>query len=72
MQLANCAVDRDSLEIGVPGDEQVPVPRLEQMGRAMGGVRLCQQRKQWMLVDLGFAVGQEERHARRRFRDHAH
>ena len=72
MQLAHSAVDRDGLEISVPGDEQMPVPSLEQIRRAVRRVGLGEQRQQWVLVDLGLAVEQEQRHACRRFRDHAH
>ena len=72
MQFAQAPAGGHRLNIGISGDEQMPVKRFEQVRRAARRVRPCEQRQQRVVVDLASAVEQEQRHRRGGLGDHPH
>jgi hypothetical protein len=63
MEFARLAVERDGLQIGVAGDQQMRDQRLDQSRLALPGVGPIEQGQQRVAVVLAFAVEKRQRHA---------
>jgi hypothetical protein len=72
VQLADLAVDGDGFQVGVAGYEQEAVPGFEQVGGGCDRIGAGDEVEQRVLGDLVVARIEEQRHAGRGFRDHAH
>jgi len=72
MQLAQAAADSDGLEVGVAGDEQEAVPRLQQVRRAADRIGAGDEVEERMFGDLLLALVEQQRHAGGGLCHHAH
>ena len=69
--IRRAAVDRNRLEVGVTGDEEVAIERLEEVGAGLQRVGPGDEAQQRVLRDFVVTGVEEEGHAGGRLRDHA-